>query len=478
MRLQPSTGETVQPKCVRHYVRCKDSRISAEIARFQIYGFRALYRCSSQRLRSICPTPVSHPVRTMHKLVARALLPAAAMLTVASAVAAQSVTETQLAAPNASIKDFKTPEVALGLTDATIVVADAKLGKLVLVDFGSNSSKELMKQGGKDGQFEGISRLWGWQGDSVAAFDSVANRLYVISEAGGAPRIQALGGGGRRGGGAAPPGAAAGRGGGRGGMPMMGGGGMRGMPQPVSVVDGKYVFMSGVAAPASVKPGNAPPRNTLPILRTTLGARPSIDTIARFLPKQPNKTSVRHPNNTWGATARVEMTLDISDYIPSDLWWVYKDGSVGVARGADYHIDIYGPGDAREKYDPISFPEIPISNSEKKRTQDEFKKIANTTVDQGWALVINEGFPWPDAHPPFRHDVPAILDASGRAWLRVRCENSDQLECYDVINRLGMRVMRVRLPEKTKLLAVGSDAAFTAYFEKSDKAVLQRHPLN
>jgi hypothetical protein len=38
--------------------------------------------------------------------------------------------------------------------------------------------------------------------------------------------------------------------------------------------------------------------------------------------------------------------------------------------------------------------------------------------------------------------------------------------------------MRLRLPERTTLLAVDKNTVYTAFAEKEDKAVLQKHPLN
>ena len=93
-------------------------------------------------------------------------------------------------------------------------------------------------------------------------------------------------------------------------------------------------------------------------------------------------------------------------------------------------------------------------------------------------MVIDDDAPYPQHHPPFRHDVGPLVDDSDRVWLNVRCASTEKSECYDVINRQGQRVMRLRLPERTSLLAVSKDHVYTSFAEKADKAVLQRHPLN
>lgn len=418
----------------------------------------------------------------MRTYVARAFLPAAAALISAPALFAQEVQESGLAAPNATIKDLKVPRVAVRMADGALVVADEKLERLVRADFGSGSFQELIKQGDGDGEFGGARQIWRWTGDSVALFDSTRNRVIVVSGSGGTPRVLTLGvprGGGMRGGGAA----AAGRGnagmagGGRGGMG--GGAGRPGGLNIGAVLEGKYAFVLGNPAPANVKPGSAPPRNMLPIIRIPLTPQGgAVDTVARVMPAQPNKGSIRYPNNSSGSSAHVKATLDISEFMWSDSWWVYGDGSVGVARGVDYHIEVFGPGDARSNFDPIPFPKVAISNAEKKRTSDDFKRLTQRTLDRGWALVVNDGWPWPEHHPPFRHREKSFVDDTDRVWLPVRCASSAEVECYDIINRLGMRVMRVRLPEKTTLLAVSGESVYTAFFEKSDRAVLQRHPLN
>ena len=254
---------------------------------------------------------------------------------------------------------------------------------------------------------------------------------------------------------------------------------MRPMAQftPEFLVDGQHVYGFGAAPMAEQRPGFAPPRTTLPILRMSLLTR-TTDTIARFLPKQPNKLKVRIPNNSMGVVAHEKLTHDIAEFIASDTWFVYRDGTVGIVRGADYHIDTYGPSDERAKLEPIPYPKVKITDGEKKRSLEQFKRDQVDEVSPGYAMQVSEGWPWPEAHPPFRHDVRPIVDDSDRVWLNVRCASTDKAECYDVINRQGQRVMRLRLPERTSLLAVSKDHVYTSFAEKADKAVLQRHPLN
>jgi hypothetical protein len=412
------------------------------------------------------------------------LLLAFSSVSLSSSISAQDVAEKELAQPNATVKNLKSPAVATTLGDGSVILFDSRLERLVRADFSNGSIKELMKQGDDDDQFGEFTRFWSWRGDTVAAFDGQRNRAVMITPDGPTPRILPFGpGAGRRGGG--PPAAGRGRGGGggggRGGPPGggrggRGGGGPMGPFNPQHLLPDGRLYGYGSAPPAEQRPGFAPPRTSLPIL---LRSPQGIDTVARFLPKQPNKLRVVMPNSALGTIAHEKHTHDISEFIASDTWFVYKDGTVGVVRGADYHLDTYGPADQRTKGEPLPYPKVKITDGEKKRSLDEFKKVAEGMVDNmGYSVQVIEGWPWPDAHPPFRHDIPVIVDDLDRAWLRVRCASTDKAECYDVIDREGKRVMRVRLPEKTTLLAVTNGHAYTSFQEKADKAVLQRHPLN
>ena len=413
----------------------------------------------------------------MRQNLARSVVVPATAFLLAATAGAQEIAEKEIAQANASVRNFKTPRTALVLSDGKVVVADPELEKLVSVDFSDGSVTELMKQGDKDDQFGGIRRIWMWRGDSIAAMDSARNRAWILSSSGGAARIMPLGGGGgRRGGGAG--GFVGGRGG-RGG----GAGALRPRPMtppmvPEYMLDGKHLFYSLTPPPPAspVRDGSAPPRSMWTVMRNSFEAR-KLDTVARFLPRQPNKTPVTIRNSASGVAA-VTSIHDISEFIPADAWFVYRDGTVGVLRGADYHIDFFGPDDSRAKTQPIPFPAIKITNDEKKRSLDAFKKKEQEYVDRAYALKIDEGWTWPEIHPPFRHDVQPIVDQLDRVWVAVRCASTDKAECYDVIDRDGQRVVRLRLPEKTTLLAVGPTDLYTAYFEKSDRAVLQRHPLN
>ena len=85
---------------------------------------------------------------------------------------------------------------------------------------------------------------------------------------------------------------------------------------------------------------------------------------------------------------------------------------------------------------------------------------------------------WPAVHPPFRGDIEPLVDPEDRIWLATRCASNDDALCNVVIDRIGERAARYRMPPKTRVAGFGKGTVYTILEQKSDKELLQRHPLN
>jgi len=402
------------------------------------------------------------------------------------AVRAQAIPERELASPAATLKDgLKSVSALRELADGRVLIVDSLGERLVVADLGSGKVETRMKNGSEDDEFRLLGALWAWPGDSVAAPDLGKARINIFGPDGTPVRVLRMGGAGP-GSSAAPPnsGAAMATGGRGGGAPGRGAamGGMRGgRGLTLRYLSGTDRFI-GSGPPARVEvaqnAASAPPRAPFPILRLSLRTM-RMDTVARLMgPQAPRPPMTNSQAGTWTvfvATTPLQLL---------DTWAAMSDGTVAVVRAASYRIEWYAPNGERSVTDSVHYTPFPVTTNDKKRVVDEYKRIgsallaANPQRTAILAVTYAEPPQWPASHPPFRGDIDPLVDAEDRIWLATRCVTDDGALCYDVIDRIGERVERYRVPPKTRVVGFGKGAIYTAFEQKSDKEVLQRHPLN
>jgi hypothetical protein len=167
-----------------------------------------------------------------------------------------------------------------------------------------------------------------------------------------------------------------------------------------------------------------------------------------------------------------------------DVWAALSDGTVAVVRAASYRVEWFPPIGEHHFTDAVPYTPIPVTKEDKKRVVDVYKALgeaallANPRRTAFLAVTFEEPSTWPATHPPFRGDIEPQVDPQDRIWLTTRCAKDEQSVCYDVIDRNGARVERYRLPPKTRVVGFGPGVVYTAFEQKSDKDVLQRHPLS
>lgn len=151
-----------------------------------------------------------------------------------------------------------------------------------------------------------------------------------------------------------------------------------------------------------------------------------------------------------------------------DDWAVLANGKVAVVRGADYHIDIYGPNGLERTGKPVPF--------RWKRLTTEDKRAI---VDSARAAMERSATGAPSATPRTREALSAMLpplvppdvladyrpafaagavkpDAESRLWVRtINGTTSVPGPLYDVIDQEGRLTERVRLPVGTVIVGFG-----------------------
>ncbi len=377
-------------------------------------------------------------------------------------LAAQDVPEVSLAKATAELRGgLKSARSVYELRDGRLLIADVPGGKLRVADLSSGSVEDRLTAGPEDNAFRAIGSLWSWSADSVAFLDVAKGRLTILAPDGRFARAITLSE-------ALAPTAA--------GQPAA----ARGPRLPALRYLVSPTLAIGAGFPPRVAPptGVAPPvRVPYPLVRFDIAAL-RYDTIIQLIPPQQPRAFVI--SQTVGSLSLFVGTESLQSV---DAWAVLSDGTVVIVRAGGYRLDLIAPDGSRTQAGPIAFPKIPVTDGDRKRIMSSYKAAmaaqiaANPRLTQVRSVEYEEPTTWPVTHPPFRGDVGARVDRRDHIWLSTRCAKQEQADCYDVISRAGVRVMRVRLPDNTTLLGFGKEAVYLALEEKRDKLVVQRYAL-
>ena len=373
----------------------------------------------------------------------QAVIAASLLLLAPTVGAAQEIAERELAKPNATLKDaVRNPSAALPLADGRLLFTATGSGVL-RADFGSGAADEILATGAGEDQVRIIGATVAWTGDSVAVIDNGGGRLLVLGPDGKYARSIRMAGQ-------------------RAMFPRAGG---------TSHLVGR-MEPPRVQAP---NPNAAPPRVPYALVRKSLQGGP-LDTLAQILPLAQGR-----PSQYFNQTGTMAVSIP-PGYQHVDAWTVLSDGTVAIVRAATYRFNFIAPDGTRSESTPVPYQKIALGDEDKKLYLADAKRTMGEGVKstaQRPVTAVNWAEPtvWPAEHPPFRAELGIVRGTDDRMWLATRCAKDAKASCYDVIDRSGTRVARYRLPANTVVLAATGDVVYTVNQQKSDKHVLQRHPL-
>lgn len=420
---------------------------------------------SVRPLRSPRPAVALSAVALSARALSAALLTTLVAVT-ASPALAQSIPEKELGKANAVLDDLDLLRGLHELADGRVVLLDGRAARVQVGDFATKKLATTMAAGYEDNELRAAQGPWAWRGDSIALLDPIKGRLVVLSPAGTFVRFEQVA--------EARPGAV------QGAAPAAapGAGPVVGALPNIRFIAGGVAIGNGSVPRQQVNPTLAPPRVPYPLLRYHLATR-AVDTLLRIMPPQEPRPPYVNRNlmtfTTYVGTMPVQAV---------DAWAAFSDGTVAIVRGATYKIDLIAPDGTRTQVGPVPHTLVPLDGHDKKGVMDDAKRATENFVRvnagrmQGSTLGFEEPTAWPANNPPFRGDLLPRVDRQDRIWLHTRCgANVLKVRCYDVIDRSGARVARVRIPNRTSVVGFGASSVYTVDEQKADKPVLQRHPM-
>ncbi|MEP6765023.1 MAG: hypothetical protein ABJB66_11955 [Gemmatimonadaceae bacterium] len=230
---------------------------------------------------------------------------------------------------------------------------------------------------------------------------------------------------------------------------------------------------------------------TDPLIRGDFELR-SVDTIAKLQTgSRPKMTVAEDASGMPIVTARVNPINRV------DQWSMLSDGTIGIVRANDYHIDWIEPDDSRRSTAKMPFAWVRLSDADKQKRIDSiaatyptsgFGKVTDTYVQTSAAGMPQKGkqfLTWlaladvPDYEPAI--DPGAVTaDLNNHLWILPRATGDvgDGGLLYDVVSRDGEIIERIRLPKGRQLLGFGpNNAVYLARVEKSGATFIERARL-
>ena len=432
---------------------------------------------------------------------------------IASGVAAQQVQTRTLSKPTAEYAEpFSQMVAAYELRDGRIVAADPRDKTLLAVDIRGGKATPIGREGAGPQEWGSVRGISGWLGDSLVAYDGLNSRYLIIDPnakpirtfstvtgdapvGAGAPPAGRAGDGGRGAGAGSAGGGAGGRGGdgaragggagdgriligGPGGGPRISGGsGMKGADSRGRLYSQEIAFRIG--GDGTISAGDSAP-------------------IVRFDPASNRRDTIAYVNlakNSAGGAARGDgrgnQTVEIrmgspSPFPAADEWTVFRDGTVAIARVADYHVEVIPPGGRRVAGRAVPFTPVRVTEADKQQWRDARKNavpIVRSFGDGGGraassaqSLPAQEPDSWPETKPPFL--TGSVFAApNGDVWVVRARSATDKIPTADVFNPQGQLVGRVVFPERTRLVALGAKGVYLVRIDDDDLQYLQHHAL-
>jgi hypothetical protein len=189
--------------------------------------------------------------------------------------------------------------------------------------------------------------------------------------------------------------------------------------------------------------------------------------------------------STSGSAGRRSVMMRQQPFPVADDWTVTSAGRVGYVRSGNYHVEWSAP--APRVGTAVVFRPVPVTDADKKELEERMKErrgaLRITRTDGNSGGQASSGPPpsepaepqveWPKEKPPF---VPgsAITSPEGELWVK-RSQPAGAPELVDVFGPAGNLLRQVKLPARTRLVAVGAKGIYAARTDDDGLWYLQRY---
>ncbi|HEX9693160.1 MAG TPA: hypothetical protein VGA22_13790, partial [Gemmatimonadales bacterium] len=388
-------------------------------------------------------------------LVAQGLALALAAVLLWTPAHAQEIPEDTITVPGTALEyGFTNVTGIRELHDGRVIVVDAGVSMVYLIDASGTSVEQLGRAGDGPGEYRGPAKIFALPGDSSAILDGLRGRLMLLGPKAEFVRFLYSGG-----------------------CAQCSVSSVGIVLIPPAVTDGRGYFYALAQPIVRTPAGELVPADSAAIERWR-GGSATRDTVA-FLDAVTNP-ALRVIAGTLFAP-HPGRAAPIAAFRTSQQWAVSPDGRVAIVYPEPYHVDyVDSPGHVSIGPD-IPYDRVEVSDDLKRQWLAERPTSAEAIVSgpTGVARVRRPVAPpanvsWPRYLPPFvyhvlTHPEPVRFAPDGRLWIE-RAVGAHDVPLVDVVDERGQLVRRIRLPAGRRLAGFGRTSV---YLVRKDDVDLQ-----
>jgi hypothetical protein len=344
------------------------------------------------------------------------------------------------------------PEAALGepfsdvrgvreLSDGTVMVSDMLERALRRVDFANGSFEEIGRTGQGPGEYQMPGELLPLPGDSSLLVDFGNMRVTVVGPDGKLGDSD----------------------------PLMRPDGLFVMPRGIDVSGRIYIEMSNF----QLGQGREIP-DSFAIARIDR-ATGAVDTVG-YLPR-PEAGRVQ----SMGGGGASFTGAGLSPFQAMDAWATAPNGSIAVARHADYHLE-WVFADGEPVVGPtVDYRPVNITREDKEAWASRMSGGTVTAISTSGGGGRSMSMPRPDIDeidfPEYKPAFPrgaVSVTPEGEAWVQRHAAHGEP-ETYDVFDASGRRIEQVVLAAGRELVGFGHGTLYAVYVDDDDLQWLERY---
>lgn len=160
-----------------------------------------------------------------------------------------------------------------------------------------------------------------------------------------------------------------------------------------------------------------------------------------------------------------------------DAWAVGPDGRVLVVRnGDDYRVEWYGPGIAVVRGPAIDEGRIEVTAADRRIFEEKHPGGGGNAAAVGGQGGRRPAAYYPD-HYPFADPQDVWVDMEGRGWVGRHQHQSEERPLFDIFDRSGRRVARLRLPAGREVVGFGPGWLYAVRVDEVDLQWLERYDI-
>jgi hypothetical protein len=357
-------------------------------------------------------------------------------IALALAAGQPAVRTVALPAPNATLPAELTSVSAIReLRDGRVLIVDRGDKKLLVADLAGRTAVQIGRNGSGPNEYLQLSPLFALPSDSTLAPDSRNGRWLLLH---GSTIVATIGA------------TAA--------VIVNGARLPRGVDHRGNVIATRPISALGAAV------GSMSRGDSLVLLRVSRGAG-AVDTIAT-LRARPTAVKTTGPREK-----PTSVSVFINPLAPGEYAALCADGWVAVARIEPYRVDWIGPGAERVAGQPLPFETVRVDDREKRAVLD--RQAERTGEDARDPAAVPD---WPAVMPPFGNDALHCAP-DGRLWIQRVATAADPAPRYEVIDRAGKLVARVRATRGVGIVGFGRDVVYTVTTDDNGIQRLERRPF-